>query len=41
MGKKLRLVVVIGGGSWVIVFVKIFCNMKESVNWFVWNEEIV
>lgn len=37
----MKTIGVIGGGSWATALVKILCNNKDKVNWFMRNEDAV
>lgn len=41
MNKRMRTIGVIGGGSWATALVKILCNNKDKVNWYMRNQDAV
>jgi glycerol-3-phosphate dehydrogenase (NAD(P)+) len=41
MNKRMQTVGVIGGGSWATALVKILCNNKDKVNWYMRNQGAV
>jgi glycerol-3-phosphate dehydrogenase (NAD(P)+) len=41
MKKSMNHIAVIGGGSWATALVKILCNNRDTVHWYMRNEEAI